>query len=670
LANESQEPETEHPRRVRHLWLNPVSLVGFVLAAVSLVFFLSLQFFELISTVVNPYLAIWSWLVFAPMFVVGGLLMPIGVFITRWYWLRNNVNVSDIIRYPRIELSNDLHRKVVVGVGLITVIMIPLIGLASAKTVHYSSSSNFCGNGCHNVMGPQYTRYLHSPHARVECADCHIGSGTSSLIKAKVNGLRQVISLVLNSYARPIPAAGVSLRPAKETCEECHWASKYYGDRYFEKYNYKSDELNTRRETKMILKVGGGDPQAGPVGGIHWHMSLGYEIDYSATRKDLQEIPWVRVRDLKTAESRVYRSDGLKGDEPPAKGIFRKLDCLDCHNRGAHKVESPVHLVDVALETGAVDKALPYIKREAVAAMVGPYANNDEGLQKIPERLNTFYRENYPDIAISKTELLKSSIDQVLTIYKENFFAGMNVDWRSYPDNLDHKTFPGCFRCHDDKHVSTAGKKITAECTTCHDFISSVNANGETVSGEFQHSIVLGKGMHANVTCRQCHTGGVEPAKKCDGACHLAQKQLISGDSPALKRFDIEADAMNGEVDCDECHIAERPVSVENVVKECKSCHEADEKDYGETLAKWVDKLGSERTAVDDALNKLGAVLGSHTDETPAVKTARQWLTEANVALAELSKSGPLHNFKASKNVYKTIIEEAQEQIEAISKVK
>lgn len=636
------------------------------MATLALIFFLSLEFFELLSTSVNPYLDLWNWLVFAPMFVFGALLIPFGVFVTRWYWLRRKVEIVDTIRYPHIDLSDAGHRRILIRIALITIIILPLIGLASSKTVHYSSSTTFCGTGCHNVMGPQYTRYQHSSHARVDCADCHIGPGTESLIKAKINGLRQVLSVLTNSYPHPIPAAQLHLRPARETCENCHWPSKYFGDRYFNSYNYRSDEQNSRTETKMILKVGGGDPQNGPPGGIHWHMSVGSVIEYMATDDTLQEIPWVRWRNLSTGESRVYRADGVSGDEQPSKGIMRQLDCTDCHNRGGHRVESPSHLLDVALETGAIDKNLPFIKRQALAALVEPYTSNEQGRKIIAEKIESFYREKYPEIFKAQSLKLKETTDKVLNIYDESFFVEMKVNWLSYPDNVGHKIFPGCFRCHDDKHLNAQGKQLTTNCTSCHDFVSSDDGQGQKIGSEFQHAVLLGKGIHAQVSCRQCHNGGADPDKRCDGACHQSQLQLMSAETPDLTRFEIEADEMFEQVDCEECHIPEKRFATSEIGKECKSCHEDDGDDYDETLLKWTEKLADQRKLADQKLNALGVLVASKSDEKVEVKAVKEWLAESQAALAALSKAGALHNYKAAKKVYKSIIGEAQERIESL----
>jgi hypothetical protein len=56
----------------------------------------------------------------------------------------------------------------------------------------------------------------------------------------------------------------------------------------------------------------------------------------------------------------------------------------------------------------------------------------------------------------------------VQEVYRRNVFPDMNVTFGTYPSNIGHVDFPGCFRCHDDDHKSKDGKKIGQDCDTCH----------------------------------------------------------------------------------------------------------------------------------------------------------------------------------------------------------
>ena len=133
--------------------------------------------------------------------------------------------------------------------------------------------------------------YLHSPHARVACAECHIGKGASWYVRSKLSGTYQVYATLADKYPRPIPTPVKNLRPAQETCEECHWPKKFVGNLEHTFYYFLSDETNTPFTVRMLLNVGGGDPTHGPVGGIHWHMNVGNKIEYIATDEARQKIP-------------------------------------------------------------------------------------------------------------------------------------------------------------------------------------------------------------------------------------------------------------------------------------------------------------------------------------------------------------------------------------------
>ena len=55
----------------------------------------------------------------------------------------------------------------------------------------------------------------------------------------------------------------------------------------------------------------------------------------------------------------------------------------------------------------------------------------------------------------------------------------MNVKWGSYPNNIGHNDFPGCFRCHDDGHknVKESAKTMSQDCNLCHNLLAMDEAN-------------------------------------------------------------------------------------------------------------------------------------------------------------------------------------------------
>jgi hypothetical protein len=59
----------------------------------------------------------------------------------------------------------------------------------------------------------------------------------------------------------------------------------------------------------------------------------------------------------------------------------------------------------------------------------------------------------------------------------ENVFPQMNVNWGTYPNNIGHDRFPGCFRCHDGQHVTKTGDSISQDCATCHELVAVEEEN-------------------------------------------------------------------------------------------------------------------------------------------------------------------------------------------------
>ena len=333
----------------------------------------------------------------------------------------------------------------------------------------------------------------------VACVECHIGAGATWFVKSKMSGSYQVYAVLADKYSRPIPTPVKNLRPAQETCEQCHWPSKFVGnlDRTF---NYfLTDATNTPYSVRLLLKVGGADPTHGPVGGIHWHMSVANKIEYYASDDGRQKIPYVRMTD---AQGVVTEFRAGKFTNAVSEASIRRMDCIDCHNRPAHLFATPVDAVNLALSLGKIDRSLLYIKTNAVDVLAKHYATTDEALKGIATTL----ANRYPgDARISAT------IDAVQDIYTNNFFPEMNTDWRAHPSNLGHKDWPGCFRCHDGEHKTADGKRMIKanDCTACH-IILAQGTGPELLNlkAQGQKFIHPGDEIPDGYLCSDCHNGG------------------------------------------------------------------------------------------------------------------------------------------------------------------
>ncbi len=262
----------------------------------------------------------------------------------------------------------------------------------SYKAYEFTESTSFCGQLCHTVMIPEYTAYQLSPHARVACAECHVGAGATWFVKSKLSGSRQVFATIFNTYPRPIPSPVRNLRPAQETCEQCHWPKKFYGGQLKVFSHYASDEKNTLRQVRMLIKTGGGDPATGAPEGIHWHMNIGNKIDYVAADDKRQVIPYIHVEDLQGRVTEYYAKDSTLNKDQIAKAPRHHMDCVDCHNRPTHIYVPPDQSVDQALLARRIDASLPFIKQEAVTVLAGDVQNERRSVARHCQRPPGFLR--------------------------------------------------------------------------------------------------------------------------------------------------------------------------------------------------------------------------------------------------------------------------------------
>jgi hypothetical protein len=443
-----------------YLARNPLSLVG-VIVSTSL-FFTMLVFYAATSmgAAANPYVGIVMFLVLPGIFLIGLLLIPAGMLLKR---RRESSQGSLPGQYPRLDFNRPELRRVFGFIVLATGINGIVAINASYRGVEYMDSVAFCGQACHTVMSPEFTAYQSSPHARVSCVECHIGPGASWFVRSKLSGVRQIFAVTFDTFSRPIPTPIEDLRPARETCEQCHWPSKFTGSLLSVRPRFAEDEQNTATQTVLLLRVGGGVAQGR---GIHSaHLDLAREITYLASDAQRQEIPWVRYVSA-GGETREYAAPDW--DKDFSKGEMRVMDCMDCHNRPTHTFELPEQALDTALASGRVDTSLPFIKKKAVELLKQPYPSQDAAAEAIARGLTDYYRETYPEVWSRQRDSVELAAGAVQEIYRNNVFPEMKVDWGTYPNNLGHINFPGCFRCHDDNHLNAEGTPLTQDCGTCH----------------------------------------------------------------------------------------------------------------------------------------------------------------------------------------------------------
>jgi nitrate/TMAO reductase-like tetraheme cytochrome c subunit len=480
-----------------------------------------------VMDVANPYLSLATFGLPPAGMTLGAVFVGIGALL-KWRRRRRSAEAKAL---PVLDLNSRRTLGVVFAGGIVLVLVVAVSGVGAYGTYHFTESTNFCGNVCHSVMEPEYEAHRHSSHARVACVSCHIGPGADWYVRSKLDGVRQVWSILTSSYELPIRTPLHNLRPARDTCEECHWPAKFSGSIEKVLWRFWFDKDNTSSRYHLLMKVGGVNPANGRREGIHWHIDSAETVRYWARDAARSDIPWVEVR---RADGRrvVYRSAAAPPDPPAAQ--VRLMDCIDCHNRPAHVMLSPSELVDMALGEGALDRRVPYMKRNAVGILSTAYGSRAEAHRGIAEEV----RRRFP-VDAQVTAQAQGRIAATLTeLHDRHDYPDQGSSWRHYPSHLGHKVSPGCFRCHDGLHKAPDGTAISRDCSICHDI--TYQAHGEKAYGvvayrvgEFEHppGEVI---SYKTRLCPECHDPKVSwyPANAA-AARPAAARPAESGKAPA-----------------------------------------------------------------------------------------------------------------------------------------
>lgn len=496
--------------RTPSLLRNRVSLAGMALTALIATNFLFLVALMLLGVQPNPYAGIVTYLIFPAAALIGLGLIPLGALFERRR--RRKLAPKEMPPYPRLDLNTASGRRAL-GAGVaFFLVFIAITTAGSYYAYQFTDTVTFCGQACHAPMKPEFTAYHNSPHARVACVDCHVGTGATWYLRAKLSGFHRAYVLLVGGYPRPITTPIKSLRPVREACERCHWPKIDYGEQFKLFTHYATDEKNTQTDIEMLIETGGGGGEAEFVRptGIHWHMKIANRVWFIASDRQEQRIPWVKV---KTEDGRLteYQLTGSAlGPGQIAAMPQHLMDCVTCHSRPSHEFRPVDQAVDQALAAGKLDPSLPYLKRVAVKLLAQSYPSSESALKAIATGLDGYYAKNYPQVYQSRRPTIREAIATVRLLYQNNIFPNMKVDWRTHPDNIGHLYYPGCFRCHDGKHVSADGRILTNDCESCHSLLAQRTA-GKLVATKpeapFKHPIELSaiKGL----LCSNCHRGGL-----------------------------------------------------------------------------------------------------------------------------------------------------------------
>jgi hypothetical protein len=286
-------------------------------------------------------------------------------------------------------------------------------------------------------MPPEYSAYLHSPHARVQCVECHIGRDVfTTQFTRKAGDLRHVVLTITQDYEFPIRTR--AMRPARDSCETCHFPEKFSDDSLREKHNFEGED-NSSQSTYLIMKTGGGTEREGLGRGIHWHIEN--EVSFLATDDLEQDIPYVRVVSDDGEVSEYYDVGSGYTPDLIAGTVLKEMDCITCHNRVTHTIPKPDEAIDEALKKGLLPADLPFIREQALDALGHLYVTDEKGAQAIAD-VGVFYEENYPALYAERQGDVEDVLRTLQELYSQMVFREQKIDWATHPDNLGHKDDP------------------------------------------------------------------------------------------------------------------------------------------------------------------------------------------------------------------------------------
>ena len=407
-------------------------------------------------------------------------------------------------------MNNPRSRQSLVVLSVFTFLFLIISAMGSYEAFKFTESVEFCGKLCYSVMEPEYITYLHSPHACVSCVECHVGEGANWYVKSKLSGLYQVYSVLFHKYDQPIETPIQNLRPARETCEKCHWPQKFYSRKLRSERGYLTDSSNTEWNIDLLMKIGPSHSAFGLQEGIHWHINPDVKIEYVASTKDRETIPWVKYTNLKTGAVQIFHdTDNVLEANVLDTLEHREMDCMDCHNRPSHSYKSAPVFVDYGMVSGEIPKELPFIKLVAMNVLKGPFTDKDSSLNYIRDSITNFYRVGYPSVFASQKALIDKAIEGIQNEFSMNVFPYMRVTSASYLNHIGHLESDGCFRCYNDRMKSDKGKIIPKDCNLCHTIIAQGPTPGMKFTDiidtlEFVHPIDI-KDAWKEYLCTECH---------------------------------------------------------------------------------------------------------------------------------------------------------------------
>ena len=445
----------------------PIGLFGIGITTMCFTLTVIGLFGHVTGLVENQYAAIVTFLVFPSGMIFGLILIPVAYLMRRKKWFKDSLASGTVI----VDFAKSRHRKGVALFLVLSIVNLAVFSLVIYEAYHFTESDFFCGAVCHTVMAPEYTAYQRSSHAKVGCVSCHIGSGAQWYVKAKLSGLRQVKAAIDGSYSRPIPAPVEHLRPAQDTCEQCHWPEKFHGKKVKQFVSYSNDDQENPEIQDIALHIGGRNPLTDTFEGIHWHVSNDVRVEYESLDETRTSIGRIKV----TKPSGVTEEYSIDNGEAAGEGEgrWRTMDCVDCHNRPTHVYDELEQKVDFGLYSEKLNPQIPGMREDSLTVLQKEYTSRNDAQEQIVETLLNLQAErNGADFVADNERFIISSGGYLLDSYLANVWPAMKVTWGTYKEHNGHRFEDdgyGCFRCHDEEHTTEFGKTISQSCDLCHD---------------------------------------------------------------------------------------------------------------------------------------------------------------------------------------------------------
>ncbi len=445
----------------------PIGLFGIGITTICFTLTVLGLFGHVTGLIENQYAAIVTFLLFPSGMIFGLILIPVAGYMRRKKWFKDSLTSGTVV----VDFGKSQHRKGVALFLVLSIVNLAVFSLVVYEAYHFTESDFFCGAVCHTVMDPEYTAYQRSSHAKVGCVSCHIGSGAEWYVKAKLSGLRQVKAAIDGSYSRPIPAPVEHLRPAQDTCEQCHWPEKFHGKKIKQFISFSNDDQENPEIQDIALHIGGRNPLTDTFEGIHWHVSNDVKVEYESLDDTRTLIGRIKVSKPSGVTEEYSIDNGEDGAE--GKGRWRTMDCVDCHNRPTHVYDDLEEKVDFGLYSKKINAQIPGIREDSLTVLQKEYTSRKEAQEQIVETLLSLQAErNGADFVAENEQSIISSGGYLLQSYLGNVWPAMKVTWGTYKGHNGHRYEEdgyGCFRCHDEEHTTEFGKTISQSCDLCHD---------------------------------------------------------------------------------------------------------------------------------------------------------------------------------------------------------